>query len=74
MVKMRIAEILKEQSKTKYWLRIQMDGISYQNLSKIINNETKQIRFDTLDKLSTVLNVPIGELFEKTDEEDKKEK
>ena len=34
--------------------------------TKIVNNETSSIRFDNLDKLSRILNVPIGDLFYQT--------
>lgn len=62
MVRLRILEILEEQNHTKYWLYKQMD-MSYQNFNKIVNNETTSIRFENLDKLSRLLDVPIGDLF-----------
>ena len=65
MVRLRILEILEEQNHTKYWLFKQMD-MSYQNFNKIVNNETSSIHFENLDKLSRLLNVPVGELFEQT--------
>lgn len=64
MVRLRILEILQEQHHTKYWLYKQMD-MSYQNLSRLLNNETTSIHFEILDKLSNILNCPIGDLFEK---------
>lgn len=63
MIRLRILQILKEQNRTKYWLYKQMD-MSYQNFNKIVNNETSSIRFDNLEKLSTLLECPIGDLFE----------
>ena len=63
MLRLRIIEILKEQHHTKYWLYKQMD-MSYQNFNKIVNNETSSIRFDNLEKISTLRGVPVGELFE----------
>ncbi|MCR4611156.1 MAG: helix-turn-helix transcriptional regulator [Lachnospiraceae bacterium] len=33
-------------------------------LYNLINNKTISVRFDTLDKLSKALNVPIGDLFQ----------
>ena len=66
MLKLRIAAILKEQGHTKYWLYKQMD-LSYQNLSRIMNNETTSIHFDVLERLSKVLEVPVGDLFESAD-------
>ncbi len=68
MVKLRILDILAEQNHSKYWLykRIEM---SYQNFNKMVNNETSSIRFDTLEKLSSILNCPIGDLFETVDDD-----
>lgn len=43
--------------------------LSYQNFNKMITNQTKSIRFENLDKLSSILNCSIGDLFEKTDDE-----
>jgi len=65
VVKLRILEILEEQGKTRYWLNKRMD-MHYVSFKKMIENQTDSIHFDTLDKLSTLLNVPIGDLFEKT--------
>ena len=67
MVKLRILEILESQNHTKYWLFKQLD-LSYQNFNRIVNNETSSIRFENLDKLSTILNCPIGDLFEKVED------
>ena len=71
MVRLRILEILEEQGKTRYWLNKRMD-MHYVSFKKMIENQTDSIHFDTLDKLSTLLNVPIGDLFEKTDDNDTK--
>ena len=68
MVRLRILDILEEQNHTKYWLYKQMD-LSYQNFNKMVMNETKSIRFDNLDKLSQILNCPIGDLFEIIEED-----
>lgn len=64
MVRLRVLEILEKQHHTKYWLYKQME-MSYQNFSKLVNNETKSIRFENIEKLSNLLNCPIGDLFEK---------
>lgn len=69
MVRLRILAILEEQEHTKYWLYKRMDMMSYRNFKNIVENETSSIRFETLDKLSRILNVSIGELFEQTDED-----
>lgn len=65
MVRLRILEILEEQNHTKYWLFKQMD-LSYQNFNRMVTNQTQSIRFENLDKLSDILDCPIGDLFEKT--------
>lgn len=44
--------------------------ISYQNFNRMVNNETSSIRFDNLEKLSNILECPIGDLFKKIDDED----
>ena len=67
MVKLRIIEILEQKGKTRYWLNKQL-GMHYVSFKKMIENNTDSIRFETLDKLSTVLDVPVGELFEKNEE------
>ncbi len=69
MIRLRILEILEEQSHTKYWLYKQMD-LSYQNFNRIVNNETSSIRFDNLEKISSILQCPIGDLFEVINEDD----
>lgn len=67
MVKLRVLEILKEQNRTKYWLFKQMET-TYTSFHKMINNNTKSIHYETLDKLSTILNCSVGDLFEKVDD------
>ena len=67
MLRLRIESILKEQGHSKYWLFKQMD-MSYQNLNRIINNQTSSIRFDILERISDLLEVPVGDLFEKIDD------
>lgn len=68
MIRLRVLEILKEQNKTKYWLWKRCDGMSYQNFKAVVNNETTKIAYSTLDRLSKALEMPVGELFEQTDD------
>ncbi len=67
MIRLRILEILEEQDHTKYWLFKRMDMLSYRNFQKIIENRTTGIKFETLNKLCRVLDVPVGELFAQDD-------
>lgn len=69
MIRLRILEILEEQGHTKYWLYKQMD-LSYQNFNRMVMNETTSIKFENLDKLSKILQCPIGDLFETIDVEE----
>lgn len=62
-MKLRILEILKSKNKSKYWLYKQM-GMSYQNFNKMVNNETKSIRFENLEALCQILECTPNEIFE----------
>ncbi len=66
MLRLRILDILKEKNLSKYWLYKRME-LSYQNFNRMVNNETSSIHFDNLEKLSDLLECPIDDLFEKTD-------
>ncbi|MBQ8562593.1 MAG: helix-turn-helix transcriptional regulator, partial [Firmicutes bacterium] len=38
-------------------------GMSYQNFSRMINNETKSIRYETIDALCAIFECTPSELF-----------
>ena len=61
-MKLRILEILKEKGKSKYWLYIQL-GLSYQNFNKLVNNQTKSIKFENIGALCEILSCTPNELF-----------
>ena len=63
MIKLRILEILEQKGLTKYWLYKQM-GMSYQNFNKMVNNETKSIRYANLEALCVILECNPSDLFE----------
>lgn len=65
MVRLRVLDILKEQNHSKYWLYKQME-LSYQNFNRMVQNETSSIKFENLEKLCSILNCSIGDLFEIT--------
>ena len=69
MVRLRILDILQEQGHTKYWLYKQMD-LSYQNFNRLVTNETSSIKYENLERLTKILQCPIGDLFEFTDDEE----
>ena len=62
MIYVRINDVLKQKTKTKYWFIKNMEG-SYQSLSNLMNNETAGIKFDTLDKICKILDCEPGEIL-----------
>ena len=62
MIRLDVLRILEEQGKTKYWLYKQL-GMSYQNFSKMVNNETKSIRYENIEAMCQLLNCTPNELF-----------
>ena len=67
MILLRVLELLEKQGRTKYWLYKQL-GMSYQNFSRMVNNETKSIRYENIETLCLLLNCTPNELFEITEE------
>ena len=67
MIQSRIQEILEKKGKTNYWLSQQL-GMCYRNYHNIVTNRTSAIRFDTLERLCEILEVPVGDLFVQTDD------
>lgn len=66
MIKLKVLELLEKQGKTKYWLYKQL-GMSYQNFSRMVNNETKSIRYENIETLCLLLDCSPNELFEITE-------
>lgn len=64
MIKINILSILKMKNKSKYWLVKNMGG-GYQAISRLMNNETTGIHFDTLDKLCEILECTPGDIIKK---------
>lgn len=62
MIKLNALTLLESRGKTKYWLYKQL-GMSYQNFSRMINNETKSIRYETIDALCAIFECTPSELF-----------
>ena len=68
MIKLNVLKLLEKNGKTKYWLYKQL-GMSYQNFSKMINNETKSIRYENIETLCLLLNCTPNELFDIIEEQ-----
>ena len=67
MIKLDVLRILEEQEKTKYWLYKQL-GMSYQNFSKMVNNETKSIHYENIETMCLLLNCTPNDLFKITED------
>ena len=68
MVRLNVLELLEKKGKTKYWLYKQL-GMSYQNFSRMVNNETKSIRYDNIETLCLLLECTPNELIIISDEQ-----
>ena len=68
MIKLKVLDLLEQRGHTKYWLYKQL-GMSYQNFSKMINNETKSIRYENIETICLLLECTTpNDLFEITTE------
>ncbi len=67
MIKLDVLRLLQEKGKTKYWLYKQL-GMRYQNFSKMVNNETKSIRYENIETMCLLLNCTPNDLFKITDD------
>lgn len=62
MIKLNAAVLLEKKGKTKYWLYKQL-GMSYQNFSRMINNETKSIRYENIETMCQLLECTPNDLL-----------
>jgi len=68
MLKLNVIPLLEKNGKTKYWLYKQL-GMSYQNFSKMIHNETKSIRYENIEAMCLLLHCTPNDLFEFVEDE-----
>lgn len=62
MVRLNALALLEKQGKTKYWLYKQL-GMSYQNFSRMINNETKSIQYENIEAMCQLLDCTPNDLL-----------
>lgn len=62
MIRLDVLRLLEEQGRTKYWLYKQL-GMSYQNFNRMVNNETKSIRYENIETMCLLLNCTPNDLF-----------
>lgn len=67
MIKLDVIRLLEENGRSKYWLYKQL-GMSYQNFSRMINNQTKSIQYENIEALCTIFKCTPNDLFVFTDE------
>ncbi|HEY5588437.1 MAG TPA: helix-turn-helix transcriptional regulator [Candidatus Paceibacterota bacterium] len=63
MIRVNIDKILEEQNKTCFWLAKQ-SRLSYNNLKKLIDNNTDSIKFENLELIANTLGVNISDILE----------
>ena len=68
MITLNVLKLLEKHGKTKYWLYKQL-GMSYQNFNRMVNNETRSLRYENLETLCRLLECTPNELFLITDDE-----
>ena len=62
MVRLDVLRLLEENKKTKYWLYKQL-GMSYQNFNNMVNNQTKSIKYETIDAMCGIFNCTPNDLL-----------
>lgn len=67
VIRLDVLRILEKQGRTKYWLYKQL-GMSYQNFNRMVNNETKSIRYENIETMCRLLNCTPNDLFVITEE------
>ena len=67
MVQLDALRLLEERGRTRYWLYKQL-GMSYQNFTRMINNETRSIRYDNIEALCALLDCTLNDLFRFTED------
>ena len=65
MIKLKVLDLLEQKGHTKYWLYKQL-GMSYQNFNKMINNQTKSIRYENIETICLLLECTPNDIFEIT--------
>ena len=63
MIRLRVDTLLEKHNMTKYMLYKQL-GMSYQNFSRMVNNQTKSIRYEMIETLCVIFNCEPNDLFD----------
>ncbi len=63
MVHLNLKYLLEKNGKSKYWLVNQLES-NYTAVNKMINQESRAIRFETIEQLLELFDCTIEELFD----------
>lgn len=59
---MNVDALLKKSGNTRYWLVKELDT-DYKTVNKLCDNESRSIRFETLEKLTNAFHCDFNELL-----------
>ena len=62
MIRLDVLRLLEGKGKTKCWAVKQL-GMSYKNFSKMINNQTKSIRYENIETMCLLLECTPNDLL-----------
>lgn len=62
MIRFNIEALLEKRGKTRYWLAKQ-SGMSHQNVTKMVRNQAKGVRLETIEIFCQVLECTPNDLF-----------
>ena len=62
MIRFNIETLLEKRGKTRYWLAKQ-SGMSHQNVTKMVRNQAKGVRLETIEIFCQVLECTPNDLF-----------
>lgn len=62
MIRFNIEALLETRGKTRYWLAKQ-SGMSHQNVTKMVRNQAKGVRLETIEIFCQVLECSPNDLF-----------
>lgn len=66
MLRLNVDNLLKKNNKSRYWLYNQLNivsPISYTNFLNMIDNRTKSIKYENIEKLCNILDCTPNDLF-----------
>ncbi|WP_315675163.1 helix-turn-helix transcriptional regulator [Clostridium sp. 19966] len=70
MIRVNIDKILEQKNKTAFWLSKETK-IGYNNLKKLVDNNTNAIKFENLETICDVLEVNLSDVLEIIKEDEK---